>query len=61
MTCILHQNVYYCYNCSEFCSFKEIFVGIVRGDPIPSTLLEKIDQYLPDDYTKLLYFYEVGP
>lgn len=38
---------------------KDVLSRLTKwGDPIPSTLLEKIDQYLPDDYTKLLYFYE---
>lgn len=34
-----------------------------RGDPIPSTLIEKVDEYIPDDLTKLLSSYKVtrGP
>ncbi|KAI3412796.1 uncharacterized protein J3R85_016925 [Psidium guajava] len=28
------------------------------GDPIPSTLIEKVDEYIPDDLTELLFLYK---
>ncbi|KAI6687816.1 hypothetical protein NL676_024644 [Syzygium grande] len=33
----------------------------LRGDPIPSTLIEKVDEYIPDDLTKLLSSYKDYP
>lgn len=32
-----------------------------RGDPIPRTLIEKVDDYIPDDLTKLLNAFQVPP
>ncbi|EXB75365.1 F-box protein [Morus notabilis] len=28
------------------------------GNPLPSTLIEKVDEYIPDDFAKLLYTFE---
>lgn len=35
-------------------------VAHCRGDPIPNTLIEKVDEYIPDDFAKLLNVSEVS-
>lgn len=35
-------------------------VAIFRGCPIPKTLIDKVDEYIPDDFLKLLDIYKVS-
>ncbi|KAM0976760.1 hypothetical protein PS2_019360 [Malus domestica] len=38
---------------------KDVSSRLVKwGDPIPATLIEKVDEYLPDDFAKLLHIFE---
>ncbi|TQE12648.1 hypothetical protein C1H46_001668 [Malus baccata] len=41
---------------SYILDFSDLSIG--WGDPIPATLIEKVDEYLPDDLTKLLHIFE---
>lgn len=33
---------------------------LYRGDPIPGTLIAKVDEYIPEDLVKFLYAFEVS-
>ncbi|KAK9930455.1 hypothetical protein M0R45_027492 [Rubus argutus] len=38
---------------------KDVSSRLIKwGDPIPSTLIEKVDQYIPNDFAKFLYIFK---
>ncbi|XP_062026333.1 lysine-specific demethylase JMJ21-like [Rosa rugosa] len=38
---------------------KDVSSRLIKwGDPIPSTLIEKVDKYMPDDFAKFLYMFK---
>ncbi|PRQ21778.1 hypothetical protein RchiOBHm_Chr7g0243001 [Rosa chinensis] len=38
---------------------KDVSSRLIKwGDPIPSTLIEKVDKYIPDDFAKFLYMFK---
>lgn len=37
-----------------------IFVLICRGEPIPSRLMEKVGEYIPEDINEFLRIFEVN-
>lgn len=36
-----------------------MYMPICRGDPIPSTLIEKVNDYIPEDFRDLLDMFKV--
>lgn len=60
-TFIAYMNLICVYHCT-IVSMWHLWDAVVifRGHPIPKALIHKVDEYIPDDFVKLLDIYQVS-